>query len=65
MENEERKENQEMIVKDFSEIGSKRKSTQEIFTNIEDKKIIFNLDTNVDYRINDCKGDMHKYRRCK
>lgn len=63
MENEERKENQEMIVKDFSEIGSKRKSTQEIFTNIEDKKMIFNLDTNVDYRIIDCKGEMIRVKK--
>lgn len=61
MENEEmikENESQDLIVKDFSEIGSRRKSKQEIFTNIEDKKTIFNLDTNIDYRINDCKGEV-------
>lgn len=66
MENEEiRKENesQDLIVKDFSEIGSKRKSKQEIFTNIDDKKTIFNLDTNIDYRINDCKGEVLRVKQ--
>lgn len=66
MENEEiRKENesQDLIVKDFSEIGSKRKSKQEIFTNIEDKKTIFNLDSNIDYRINDCKGEILRVKQ--
>lgn len=61
MENEEmikENESQDLIIKDFSEIGSRRKSKQEIFTNIEDKKTIFNLDTNIDYRINDCKGEV-------
>lgn len=66
MENEEmikENESQELIVKDFSEIGSKRKSKQEIFTNIEDKKTIFNLDTNIDYRINDCKGEVLRVKQ--
>ena len=64
MENEEIKnEGQEMIVKDFKDIGSKRKSKQEIFTNIEDKKLIFNLDTNVDYKINDCKGEVLRVKQ--
>lgn len=66
MENEEmikENETQDLIVKDFSEIGSKRKSKQEIFTNIEDKKTIFNLDTNIDYRINDCKGEVLRVKQ--
>lgn len=66
MENEEmikENESQDLIVKDFSEIGSKRKSKQEIFTNIEDKKTIFNLDTNIDYRINDCKGEVLRVKQ--
>ena len=58
MENENvENENVEMIVKGFNEIGSKRKTKQEIFTNIDDKKQIFNLDSNIDFRINDCKGE--------
>lgn len=66
MENEEmikENESQDLIVKDFSEIGSRRKSKQEIFTNIEDKKTIFNLDTNIDYRINDCKGEILRVKQ--
>lgn len=66
MENEEmikENESQDLIVKDFSKIGSKRKSKQEIFTNIEDKKTIFNLDTNIDYRINDCKGEVLRVKQ--
>lgn len=50
--------NQELVtVKGFNELGARRKTLQETFTNITDQKKIFNLDTNVDYKLNDCVGE--------
>lgn len=52
-------ESQDMaIVKSFGEMQKTQKTKQEIFTNITDRKKIFNLETNVDYKLIDCKGEM-------
>lgn len=51
-------ENQELMVKDFSEMSQKTNVKRDIFTNITDQKKIFNLENTCDYKINDCKGEM-------
>ena len=58
-ENIEREEEQKgLAVKDFSEMNKSAKSKQEVFTTIHDKKKLFNLETNCDYKLNDCKGEI-------
>lgn len=51
------KENVEMIVSDFSQMQRNSSTKRKIYTTIEDQKIIFNLETACDYKINDCKGE--------
>lgn len=51
------KESMELTVKGFNEMSHKSKTQRKIFTNITDNKKIFNLETNVDMRINDCVGE--------
>lgn len=51
------KENVEMIVSDFSQMQRNSNTKRKIYTTIEDQKIIFNLETACDYKINDCKGE--------
>ena len=53
-------EKNEVMVKDFSEYGVQNtgKSKQSVFTSIEDQKLIFNLDNNCDFKLNECKGEM-------
>ena len=51
-------ENQELMVKDFSEMSQKTNVKRDIFTNITDQKKIFNLENTCDYKINECKGEM-------
>lgn len=51
-------ENQELMVKDFSEMAQKTNVKRDIFTNITDQKKIFNLENTCDYKINDCKGEL-------
>lgn len=51
-------ENQELMVKDFSEMSHKSNVKRDIFTNITDQKKIFNLENTCDYKINDCKGEL-------
>ena len=50
----------ELIVKSFDEYGvqTSGKVKQNIFTSIEDEKMIFNLESNVDFKLNDCKGEL-------
>lgn len=50
-------ENVELIVSDFSEMQRHSNTKRKIYTTIEDQKIIFNLETACDYKINDCKGE--------
>lgn len=50
-------ENVELIVSDFSQMQRHSNTKRKIYTTIEDQKIIFNLETACDYKINDCKGE--------
>lgn len=43
-------------------IGLNRNSKCNIFTNIEDKKLIFNLENNVDELLNDCGDELIKVK---
>lgn len=43
-------------------IGLNRNSKCNIFTNIEDKKLIFNLENNVDELLNDCEDELIKVK---
>lgn len=53
----ENKESMEMVVQDFSKLSKKSKVKQNIYTTIQDQKVIFNLENSCDYKINDCKGE--------
>lgn len=49
-----------MVVANVNELSGKRASNTRVFTTLdleEDKKKIFNLESNCDYKINDCKGE--------
>ena len=50
-------------VQGFASMQKKSDTKQDIFTNITDQKKIFNLDTNVDYKLNDCKGEMIRVKQ--
>ena len=50
----------ELIIKDFNELESKRRSKTDVFTTLTDAKTIFNLDNSTDYKLNDCKGEVIK-----
>ena len=55
------KENKnEVMVKDFNEYGvqNNSKSVQNVYTSIEDPKVIFNLENSCDFKLNECKGEM-------
>lgn len=59
MENEEIK-NEEVAmttVQDFSALQRNSNTKAEMFTNITDKKKLFNLDSHVDCLLNDCEGE--------
>lgn len=51
-------ENAMTIVQDFNSMMKQSNTKKQCFTNIRDDKKIFNLDTHVDYKLNDCKGEM-------
>lgn len=53
MENEEKG----LILNDFSELQEGRDYKKRIYTNIEDEMTIFNLETAVDFKLNECKGE--------
>ena len=44
-------------VSGFNQMATKSNTKCYIETNITDQKKIFNLDTNIDYKLNDCKGE--------
>lgn len=44
-------------IQDFGSLGAGTDTVQNIFTNIKDKKQIFNLNSNVDHLLNDCVGE--------
>lgn len=55
-------EKNEVMVKDVNELSVTGASTQKILTTITDGKTLFNLDNNVDYKLNDCKGETIKVK---
>lgn len=59
LENEEMKNEEVALtnVQDFGSLQSQTDTTADIFTNIKDKKQIFNLNSNVDFLLNDCVGE--------
>ena len=50
------------LITGFNELSTNSKTRKSIQTNITDEKTIFNLETNVDFRINDCKGERIKVK---
>ena len=58
MENEEREEMGLTNVQDFGSLQTQTDTISNIFTNITDKKKIFNLNSNIDHLLNDCVGEM-------
>ena len=46
-----------LILNDMEEILTNSGSNQKVFTTITDKKTLFNLESSVDYKINDCIGE--------
>lgn len=59
LENEELKNEEVALtnVQDFGSLQSQTDTTSDILTNIKDKKQIFNLNSNVDFLLNDCVGE--------
>lgn len=59
LENEEMEKNETAMtqVTGFNEVAVKSNTKCYIETNIQDQKKIFNLDTHVDQKLNDCKGE--------
>lgn len=58
-ENEKEVETTSMVVTNVGELSGKRTTDTKIFTTLDlekDKKKIFNLENNCDYKLNDCKG---------
>ena len=47
-----------LMIKDFGELENSGKSKTDVFTNITDSKLLFNLDNHCDYKLNDCKGEV-------
>lgn len=45
-------------IQDFGSLSQGTDTIANIFTNIKDKKKIFNLNSNVDHLLNDCVGEM-------
>lgn len=58
-EKEVKKEETGLIIKDFGQMESvASRSKTNVFTTIKDPKIIFNLENECDYKINECKGEL-------
>lgn len=57
-------ENKELVVQDnyqimdFGGLGRNTETKTEVFTNITDEKVIFNLENKVDNLLNDCEGEL-------
>ena len=50
----------EIMVSSVNELGFGNNSNQKVLTSVSDTKVLFNLDSNVDYRLNDCIGETIK-----
>ena len=46
------------VVQDLSRLSKRTNTKSQIFTNITDKKKMFNLDSHVDNLLNDCEGEL-------
>lgn len=46
------------VVQDLTGLSKRTKTKSQIFTNITDKKKMFNLDSHVDNLLNDCEGEL-------
>lgn len=58
---EEQKKNEEIGVakiQDFTALGRRTDTKSQIYTNITDKKKMFNLENHVDSLLNDCEGEL-------
>lgn len=56
---EEEKQETGLMIRDFNEMEkASGRSKTNVFTTITDPKIIFNLENECDYKINDCKGEV-------
>lgn len=58
---EEQKKNEEIGVakiQDFTALGRRTDTKSQIYTNITDKKKMFNLENHVDALLNDCEGEL-------
>ena len=51
-------ENTQMVVSGFNGLQSKSNTKCYIQTNMTDQKQMFNLESHIDYKLNDCKGEM-------
>ena len=58
MGSEEENQNAQMVVSGFNSVQNKSKSKCYIQTNMTDQKQMFNLESHIDYKLNDCKGEM-------
>ncbi len=50
------------MIQSFKALQKDSQTKKEMFTNITDEKLIFNLENNVDFRLNDCKGERIKVK---
>ena len=50
------------LIQSFKALEKNSQTKKEMFTNIQDEKLIFNLENNVDFRLNDCKGERIKMK---
>lgn len=50
-------EENSLIVKNLNEVRTNSNTEINYYTNINDEKKIFNLESNVDYKLNDCVGE--------
>ena len=50
------------VVQDFGAMQRKSTTKADIFTNITDQKKIFNLDSKIDFLLNDCEGELIKVK---
>lgn len=58
-ENLEVKENEEVsLVQSFRELGKRTNTKSQIFTNVTDKKKLFNTESHVDNLLNECEGEL-------
>ena len=50
------------LISGFNNLRKNTKTKGQIFTNITDKKKIFNLENKVDYLLNDCEGELWRIK---